>query len=750
MAASGQTSEDRNLNPDRLATIRRHLEQVLASKAFAGSKRSQDFLRLVVEHKLAGRLEELRERMIGAEMFGRPVDYDTANDAVVRVKAIEVRRRLARYYEEAQEPDVVRIEMPSGAYVPEFHWAAAQESAQPDSAVEAQLPATGPKLKRSLNFRWIWLSLTVPAAIAVYPLVNVKNPPAVTMPGALSRLTWDSGFTTDGEISPDGGFVAYASDRATTETLNIYVQEIKGRSISRFTDGPADDYDPAFSPDDTQIAFRSERNGGGIYQVSALGGTARLVIPNGRGQRFSPDGRYLLYWKAARGAGPDSVLLGSDGNLYGVTSSGGLPAGVCVDCGTVFELEKLGPQSPTLTSLAPNSALPGAQVTITGANFTGATSVQVGAAAAKFTVMSDTQINAQVPSGAGRYPLIVTTPDGSAVSVPPFETGLPLTTIYGFCPSSPFPNCPDGVNPNSLILGADGNFYGTSQQGGYFTAPTVCNPDPDGAKGCGTIFKLTPSGTFTQLYEFKAHGDGSYPWAGVVEGSDGLYGATSSAGAGGQGTIYRLSAAGPETLYSFSGADGSAPSILVAAKNNTLYGITAAGGASGKGTVFSYNPGGSLTTLYSFTGTADGGTPSSLILLPGGDLYGATSTAGAADGGTVFQLTSGMLVTLFNFSSSISGSGPANLVAGSNRLFGNTGGGGLFGGGTIFELGLTGELLTLYSFFNSATPSFGGYTPTALVRAPDGSFYGVTAAGGALSCQYGQGCGTVFHLSSAL
>jgi uncharacterized repeat protein (TIGR03803 family) len=529
---------------------------------------------------------------------------------------------------------------------------------------------------------------------------------------------------------------------------------------------------------------------GNIYGASASGGTDfmgsvfEISVTSGFSFLYNFMGSY-------EGAGPDGVLLGSDGNLYGVTSSGGLPAGVCVNCGTVFELEKLGPQSPTLTSFAPNSALPGGQVTITGTNFTGATSVQFGAPAAKFTVLSGTQINAEVPSGAGTYPLIVTTPDGSAVSVPPFETGLPLTTIYGFCPGSPFPNCPDGVNPNSLILGADGNFYGTtdwsvpnstafritpggtittfaanlsypnqlfqasdgnfygtSQEGGYFTAPTACNPDPDGASGCGTIFKLTSGGTFTQLYEFKAHGDGSYPLAGVVEGSDGaLYGTTSSAGANGQGTIYRLSATGLETLYSFSGADGSAPSILVAAKNNTLYGITAAGGASGKGTVFSYNPGGSLTTLYSFTGTADGATPSSLILLSGGDLYGATSTAGATNGGTVFQLASGMLVTLFSFSSAISGTGPANLVAGSNRLFGTTGGG-LFGGGTIFELPLTGELQTLYSFFNSATSSFGGYTPTALVRAADGSLYGVTAAGGALSCQYGQGCGTVFHLSS--
>jgi aminopeptidase N len=76
--------------------VRDHLKDAFESKAFAGSKRAQDFLQLIVEHALAGRLDSLRERMIGAEMigaemFGRSIDYDTANDAVVRVKATEVR-----------------------------------------------------------------------------------------------------------------------------------------------------------------------------------------------------------------------------------------------------------------------------------------------------------------------------------------------------------------------------------------------------------------------------------------------------------------------------------------------------------------------------------------------------------------------------------------------------------------------------------------------------------------------------------
>jgi hypothetical protein len=78
---------------DRTAPVREELQNVFASDAFKGGKRAQDFLQLVVEHALAGRFDNLRERMLGVEMFGRPVNYDTANDAVVRVKASEVRRR---------------------------------------------------------------------------------------------------------------------------------------------------------------------------------------------------------------------------------------------------------------------------------------------------------------------------------------------------------------------------------------------------------------------------------------------------------------------------------------------------------------------------------------------------------------------------------------------------------------------------------------------------------------------------------
>src|SRR5271167_2433611 len=97
------------LPPEQVAIVRSHLQEVLSSGAFTGGHRAQHFLQLVVEHALAGRSDSLRERMLGAEMFGRPIDYDTGNDAVVRVKASEVRKRLTQYYLSQTTPPAVQI-----------------------------------------------------------------------------------------------------------------------------------------------------------------------------------------------------------------------------------------------------------------------------------------------------------------------------------------------------------------------------------------------------------------------------------------------------------------------------------------------------------------------------------------------------------------------------------------------------------------------------------------------------------------
>src|SRR5579864_2664156 len=101
-------------------SVREALARVLASSEFRTSKRSQDFLRYVVEHTLNGQSDLLKERTIGIEVFGRSTDYEPGEDATVRVKAGEVRKRLGLYYAEQGVHDAVRIELHLGTYIPEF------------------------------------------------------------------------------------------------------------------------------------------------------------------------------------------------------------------------------------------------------------------------------------------------------------------------------------------------------------------------------------------------------------------------------------------------------------------------------------------------------------------------------------------------------------------------------------------------------------------------------------------------------
>ena len=174
-------------------------------------------------------------------------------------------------------------------------------------------------------------------------------------------------------------------------------------------------------------------------------------------------------------------------------------------------------------------------------------------------------------------------------------SGASLMTVYQF-------GGPDGASPVvGLVQGSDGNFYGTTQGGGMY--------------GQGTIYRVNSAGSLTNLYSFTGTGDGAYPQAGLVRGSDGnFYGTTYSGGAHGLGTVFRLIGGGVFTnLYSFSGdSDGANPQAgLVQGSDGNFYGTTSSGGPStncpgGCGTIFRISSAGSLTTLYLFTGASDG------------------------------------------------------------------------------------------------------------------------------------------------
>jgi hypothetical protein len=120
MDASSSHNHD-GLNKAAKSAIGEQLDRMVASPYFSHSKRLPNFLRFVVEHTLAGNAENIKERTLGIEIFGRDPDYDTASDPIVRVTAAELRKRMAQYYQEPAHVEELRISLPSGSYIPEFN-----------------------------------------------------------------------------------------------------------------------------------------------------------------------------------------------------------------------------------------------------------------------------------------------------------------------------------------------------------------------------------------------------------------------------------------------------------------------------------------------------------------------------------------------------------------------------------------------------------------------------------------------------
>src|SRR5687768_2122937 len=151
------------------AAVHAQLARLLESPHFRNSKRSQALLRFVIQAALAGDQNSLKERCIGAAVFGREPAYDTAQDPIVRNAAIEVRKRLAQYYLESEHAAELRIELPSGSYMPSFP----AES----GAVEPAVPR--PKAHAS-PLRWIAAAalVAVTAAAPAFLWATRRTPTA--------------------------------------------------------------------------------------------------------------------------------------------------------------------------------------------------------------------------------------------------------------------------------------------------------------------------------------------------------------------------------------------------------------------------------------------------------------------------------------------------------------------------------------------------------------------------------------------
>ena len=202
-----------------------------------------------------------------------------------------------------------------------------------------------------------------------------------------------------------------------------------------------------------------------------------------------------------------------------------------------------------------------------------------------------------------------------------------LTNLYSF-------SGPNGAYPYAaLVQGSDGNFYGTTAG----DAPT------GGSNYLGSLFRISPSGSFTNLHTFPAFtGDGNTPMDALVQGSDGnFYGTTVYGGTSNCGTVFLISPNGSYTnLYSFSGPDGAAPQgTLVQGSDGNFYGTTAGGGTSNSGTVFLVSPSGNLTNLYSFSRPGGAIPIAGLVQGSDGNFYGTTFYGGTSNLGTVFVIS---------------------------------------------------------------------------------------------------------------
>jgi len=347
------------------------------------------------------------------------------------------------------------------------------------------------------------------------------------------------------------------------------------------------------------------------------------------------------------------------------------------------------------------------------------------------------------------------------------------TVLYSFTGGN------DGGYPEAgVILDTAGNLYGTTQRGG--------------AAGSGVVFMLDTAGLETVLYTFAGMPDGSYPEAGVIRDSAGtLYGTTYYGGAWGDGTVYKLDAAGHETvLYSFTGqADGSYPqtalirdsagvlygtcegvvyrvdepghetvlytftggldggnanSGLIRDSEGNLYGTATNGGAANAGVVYKVDTSHHETVLHNFTGAPDGSYPwAGVVRDSAGNLYGATQGGGTANLGVVYKLdTSGNETVLYSFPGPADGSVPyAGVTADSaGNLYGTTFNGGPANAGVVYKLDATGHETLLHTF--TGEPD-GGNPSAGVTRCPNGNFYGTTSLGGAANM------GVVYEVDAA-
>lgn len=402
-----------------------------------------------------------------------------------------------------------------------------------------------------------------------------------------------------------------------------------------------------------------------------------------------------------------SLTLGLDGNFYGTSFNGGV-----YGCGAVYQVTSAGVVTPLYSFTGgSDGARPQAALTLgPDGNFYGTTAY------------------GGVDGLDGDGTVFQVTTNGALTTLYTF-------TQYGFASvnGSSAPVNSDGMIPEGLALGPNGNFYGIATQAG--------------SNSFGTVFEVTTNGAFNALYSFTGGADGAYPQTGLALGPDGnFYGVAQQGGTNGFGTVFEMTTNGVLTpLYSFTGGnDGANPGgQLALGPDGNFYGTTQNGGTNGFGGVFDISTNGVLTPLYSFTGGNDGANPQAgLVRAVDGNMYGATQYGGGTNNsGTVFKITTNAVFTvLYSFTGGNDGANPiAALVPGPDgNLEGMTINGGVTGGGAVYEMSTNGLFTSVAGFANG----YGANPDAGLAVGPDGNLYGTTEYGG------GANDGAVFGITA--
>jgi uncharacterized repeat protein (TIGR03803 family) len=303
------------------------------------------------------------------------------------------------------------------------------------------------------------------------------------------------------------------------------------------------------------------------------------------------------------------------------------------------------------------------------------------------------------------------------------------TVVYSFAGGA------DGSHPIAGLVrdNKTGNLYGTTVYGG--------------ATNTGTVFVLSPStGVETVIYSFKGGLDGANPYSSVVRAGTTIFGTTMNGGQFGYGTVFKLTAAGKETiLHNFNSAfptlDGSYPYGSLVLYKGILYGTTTLGGLGNLGTVFAITKTGSYTVLYTFKGgSTDGQGPNAGVAFDkSGNIFGTTYSGGINNGGVVFEISGGVETTIHHFGRNTGdGLNPyASLTFYRNNFYGTTLQGGTANGGTVFKITPSGTETLLHSFTGGAD----GFNPySALVLNGTNTFYSTALQGGT------SNLGTVFKV----